>query len=381
MSRWTRRLIGLAARLEERTDAIRREAAIRLAAPRRLEIVPYAGFGSSAGARLKGRVLEAEKIGESRHDAGAWENLAAAWRRLETDEVAGARVVALHDGREHVATTDLEGFFTFDLGPLSHAGEELRWVSVPITIVEPASLDGEPVRATGRVLLAPGTASFGVISDVDDTVLHTEATRLIRMARHTLFGNARTRLPVPGMPALLAALTRGPRGGKMRNPVFYVSSSPWNLYQLIVEFFQLQEMPAGPLLLRDWGLTADTQVSGRHHVHKLAAIERVFAECPGLPFILIGDSGQEDPEIYREVVQRHPGRVQAVYIRRVRRDSERDHAVALLADEVHAAGSEMLVTDDARAAARHAAERRWIAAEAVELVDQAAREGVARPRA
>jgi phosphatidate phosphatase APP1 len=97
--------------------------------------------------------------------------------------------------------------------------------------------------------------------------------------------------------------------------------------------------------------------------------------------MLIGDSGQEDPEIYREVVRRHPGRIQAVYIRRVRRDVERDRAVALLADEVHEAGSELLVTDDARGAARHAAERGWIAAEAVALVDRAATKGAARPRA
>lgn len=381
MVRWTRRLIGVAARLEERTDAIRREAGRRFLAPRRLEIVPYAGFGSTAGARLKGRVLEAQRRGEARVGARSWENLAAAWRRLETDEFGDARVTATHDGRLHVATTDLEGFFTFDLGTMSHDADELQWVSVPLEIVDPPSPDGEPVTATGRVLISPRTAEYGVISDVDDTVLRTDATSVIRMARHTLFGNARTRLPVPGMPALFTALARGSRGTKLRNPIFYVSSSPWNLYELIVEFFKLQTIPAGPLLLRDWGLTPDTQISGRHHVHKLGAIERVLAESPGLPFLLIGDSGQADPEIYREAVHRHPGRIRAVYIRRVRRDAERDRAIALLADEVHAAGSELLVTDDARAAARHAAERGWIAAEAVAQVDRAAIEGAARPRA
>jgi phosphatidate phosphatase APP1 len=201
------------------------------------------------------------------------------------------------------------------------------------------------------------------------------------MARNTLFGNARTRLPIPGMPALFAALARGSQGTKLRNPIFYISSSPWNLYELIVEFFKLQEIPAGPLLLRDWGLTSDTRIAGRHHEHKLGAIERVLAESPGLPFLLIGDSGQADPEIYREAVHRYPGRIRAVYIRRVRRDADRDRAIALLADEIHAAGSELLVTDDARAAARHAAERQWIAAEAVAEVDRAAIEGAARPRA
>lgn len=381
MPRWTRRFVRIAAQLEERTDAIRREAGRRLGAARRLEIVPYAGFGSSAGARLKGRVVEAEPIGEPDAAARPWENLAAAWRRLESDEVVGARVHGVLDGREQTVTTDHEGFFTFDFGPLAHAGEELRWHSVPLQVLSPAPADGQAVTAVGRVLLAPRTAEFGVISDVDDTVLHTDATNLLRMARTTLFGNPRTRLPVPGMPAFYGALVRGSAGTKLRNPIFYVSSSPWNLYGLIVEFFQLQGVPAGPLLLRDWGLSPDTQIAGRHHVHKLAAIERVLTECPGLPFLLIGDSGQQDPEIYREVVRRHPARIRAVYIRRVRREADRDRALTRLADEVHAAGSELIVTDDAREAARHAAERGWIAAETVTAVDRAVRVSAARPRA
>lgn len=381
MARWRRRLTGIAARLEERTDAFRREAERRFGGPRRLEIVPYAGFGSTAGARLKGRVLEADAASDPDDVSRPWDNLAAAWRRLESDEIAGARVAATLSGRRQVVTTDLEGFFTFDFGPMAHPGDELRWISVPIELVEPEPPDGAPVTATGRILLAPRTASFGVVSDVDDTVLHTDATNVLRMARHTLFGNARTRLPVPGMPALYAALSRGAVGTRMRNPIFYVSSSPWNLYALIVEFFQLQGIPPGPLLLRDWGLTADTRIAGRHHEHKLAAIERVFAECPGLPFLLIGDSGQQDPEIYREVVRRHPGRIQAVYIRRVRRDPERDESIALLADEVHAAGSELLVTEDARGAARHAADRGWVSTDAVADVDRAAMERAARSRA
>ena len=70
------------------------------------------------------------------------------------------------------------------------------------------------------------------------------------------------RLPFPGVAAFLRALYAGAGGGE-RNPLFYVSSSPWNIYDLLSEFFSLNDIPIGPVLfLRDWGLTDVELVPG-----------------------------------------------------------------------------------------------------------------------
>ena len=106
----------------------------------------------------------------------------------------------------------------------------------------------------------------------------------------------------------------------------------------------------------------------RHASHKVAAIARIAELYPRLPLILIGDSGQEDPEIYREIVRRYPARVLAIYIRNVTPDPARSAAIRALADEVREAGSTLILADDTLAAARHAAERGWIAREALEDV-------------
>jgi phosphatidate phosphatase APP1 len=171
-----------------------------------------------------------------------------------------------------------------------------------------------------------------------------------------LLENARTRLPFPGVAAFYRALERGARGTGA-NPIFYVSSSPWNLHDVIVDFLDAQNIPAGPMLLRDWDL-------GREMMHtrdyKLAQIREILATYPALPFILVGDSGQQDPEIYGNVVGEFPGRVLAIYIRNVSPHPERSVAIRALAEQVTAHGSTLLLADDTLAAARHAAAHGWI---------------------
>ena len=71
------------------------------------------------------------------------------------------------------------------------------------------------------------------------------------------------------------------------NPFFYTSKSPWNLYAPLVEYLEVQQLPLGPLLLRDFGLRPEKE-------RKRKAIEEILATYPKLKFILSGDSG-EDP--------------------------------------------------------------------------------------
>src|SRR5690606_38757835 len=144
-----------------------------------------------------------------------------------------------------------------------------------------------------------------------------------------------------------------------KNPIAYVSSSPWNLYDLIVDFFDLQEIPPGPMFLRDWGITREELLPTEHSKHKLDAIETLFEFYDNLPFILIGDSGQQDPEIYAEVVHRYPERVLAVYVRDVSADRKRDEAISALSEEVIESGGALILAEDTLHMAQHAADSGW----------------------
>jgi phosphatidate phosphatase APP1 len=368
MSDWKSALAGFAHRVEQKLDE-KREA-LGLTGRGEIRIEPYRTFGAADRAYVKGRVLRGRPPAAPDERHGTLMNVAAMIQRFESDEVPGAKVRVRFPGGESVVAADEEGYFEcwFDPRPPFAAGS--LWHEIQVELVEPAA--EASARATARVLVPPPESAFGVISDLDDTVVQTGATSLLRMARTVFLTNARTRLPFPGVAAFYRALQHG-AGESPFNPVFYVSSSPWNLYDLLSEFLVLRKIPTGPLLLRDWGLSADEALPTGHAGHKLEAIRRILDLYPSLPFLLIGDSGQEDPEIYHRVVHDHPDRILAVYIRSVTPRAGRAEAVRALAAEVEAAGSTLLLGDDTLAAARHAAERGWITAAALAEVEAESR--------
>ena len=93
---------------------------------------------------------------------------------------------------------------------------------------------------------------------------------------------------------------------------------------------------------------------------KLTQIREILTTYPTLPFILVGDSGQKDPEIYGTLVREFPGRILAIYIRNVSPYPERSEAIRRLAQQVSDEGSTLLLADDTLAAARHAVAHGWI---------------------
>ncbi|MEO5903341.1 MAG: App1 family protein, partial [Gemmatimonadaceae bacterium] len=133
----------------------------------------------------------------------------------------------------------------------------------------------------------------------------------------------------------------------------------------ISEFMGLQNIPKGPILLRDWDINLAALSASRHFEHKGVAIRNIMGLYPALQFILIGDSSQHDPEIYRQIVSEFPNRILAIYIRDVTRSPERASSIKLLADEVLAASSTLVLAEHTVDTAKHAAEHGWINAKSL----------------
>lgn len=325
--------------------------------------IGYRGYGTTDRALLLGRVLEHTRIAAADAKQGRWRNLLATVQRIDAAPLPFATVRAVLGRTETAVTADDEGFVRRWLtlaGPLGSGA----WHDVDLQLVAADDTPVSSVPPTPARILVPSTdAALGVISDMDDTVLQSEITSFIRAAQLMLLENARTRLPFPGVAAFYRALERG-HGlhGDARNPIFYVSSSPWNLHDVITDFLEAQEIPTGPMLLRDWDIGRDML---RTREYKLVQIREILTTYPRLPFILVGDNGQEDPEIYGAIVREFPGRILAIYIRNVSQHPERSEAIRVLAAEVTEAGSTLLLADDTLTAARHAAAHGWIAEEAL----------------
>ena len=328
-----------------------------------IEILTYYGYGNRTRSNVHGRVLEVRKVSKSSDRDSTFRNLLNTYRRAEADPIPFATVRVEYADTTVTMTADDEGFFSGWIDLSTPLDSDDEWNKYKVSLVAPVRAD-LTAECTGVVLVPAKTARFGVISDIDDTVIQSRVANFLQAARTVMLGNARTRLPFPGVAAFYRALRDG-AGGDEKNPIYYVSSSPWNIFDVISEFMDLQKIPRGPLLLRDWDIGWGLLSSSRHLMHKIGPIRDIMALHPGMQFILIGDSSQHDPEIYRQVVAEFPNRVKAIYIRDVTANPERSTSVKKLAEEVLAAGSMLVLVEHTLDAARHAAEHGWIKPESL----------------
>jgi phosphatidate phosphatase APP1 len=315
-----------------------------------VQVAAYRSFGTAQGALVRGRVLEASVLERSLPRDSSWRNFRRMLRRFSSNEVPDVSVRAQLGLNSAEGLTDDEGYFdvTLQAPELEGAGE---WKTAEVQVVAAPVRGLQPARATAEILVPSQDAELGIISDIDDTVLQTHVTQTLKMLWVTLVGSPYTRMPFEGTSELYRALVAG-ASGRANNPVFYVSKSPWNLYDFLVDFMDHHELPRGPLLLRDIGLHEAPPLD-----HKSAAVESLLQTYPGLPFILIGDSGERDPDIYLETARRHPQRVRAIYIRDLQGKRARHAPRDELCRRAAELGTEMLWVDHAGLALQHARER------------------------
>jgi phosphatidate phosphatase APP1 len=367
MSQWKKLFENVSSDIEEHFDDLFFSLRRRLKLNDPLQIVTYRSYGTLNRLYIKGRILEDKNISSATDKDTILDNLINMYHRFQSDEVPGAELLVRFQNQEYAIFSDNEGYFMLNLAPEKPIEWEDMWHEIEIELVKAPIAFLPGLKELSEVLVPPLDAEYGIISDIDDTIIQTSATDILAMSRTVFLKNARTRLPFAGVSEFYKALQLG-RNGKRNNPFFYVSSSPWNMYDLLKDFLDLNQIPAGPLLLRDFGLQDNKFISSGHMGHKFKEIENILLTYPLLNFVLIGDSGQEDPKIYKEVVNKFPGRILAIYIRDVQLANREKIALDIsteLKDFV-----EMVVVDNTVEAAEHAAKIKLIFTNAIPEIVQ-----------
>ena len=277
-------------------------------------------YGTAAHLYLRGRALEDEEIDLS--EKGFFRLLKNTWKRFETDEIRNTHIrIKLPDDRTIEGITDKDGYFRIDR-PLKNLEQSLTdegWLNFEVSYTD-TSVKREILlknRFSGEMLIPSKNADFGVISDIDDTILHTGVVSLLkwRVVLNTVFRGAYMRKPLEGAADFYHLLHRG-RSGEKANPIFYVSHSPWNLYRYLALFLKTNNFPKGPLLLRSMSSVFQSKAKSEKP-QKQKEIVNILKTYPKLAFILIGDSGERDADIYIEIAKAHPEQIAAIYLRTV----------------------------------------------------------------
>lgn len=330
-----------------------------------IQIITFCSYGTSNHLYVKGRALEDENIDLSKK--GFFNLLWITYKRFKTDLVKNSSLVLiLPDGRTVETITSEQGYFLIDimienLLPLTDAE---GWLHYTISFAE--EISGRKIQQNnifkGDLLIPSEEAKFGIISDIDDTIMHTGLTSWFkwRVVKNTFFKRAEKRIPLEGAAHFYKKLHLG-KSSDESNPVFYVSHSPWNLYSYLEVFLKKNNFPKGPILLRDFVNPFTRKyipiAIGSEKPQKQKEIINILKTYPKLPFILIGDSGEHDPDIYTEIAAAHPERILAIYLRNVNHKRKMLRVKGLFKDYETVP---VLLVEDSKAAIAHAQDKGFI---------------------
>jgi phosphatidate phosphatase APP1 len=229
-------------------------------------------------------------------------------RLFLVDNERRKRIAVRLAGEAHTLdTSHADGHFTdtvqlsADRASRSMEGNLLRYQAVT------APNDPRTFCGVTHCLPPQGTS---VVSDIDDTIKVTEVFDRRKVIQNTFF---REFLAVDGM------AQRYRRWADQGADFHYVSASPWQLYEPLTEFMAAAGFPQGTVHLKRVRLKDSTFFSLFEDpvAYKLASIEPLFQQFPSRGFILVGDSGEKDPEVYGTLARRFPAQVKMIHIRDV----------------------------------------------------------------
>lgn len=265
-------------------------------------VVPYTGYGSTEWVRVFCRVLLSKPVradDTSKRRRRRREQGIRGWRSFTSVPVGDVPVVIEVGGERIEVLADRGGVVDTKIPVHLKSG----WNRAVLRVEGSEDVEA-PVWVVGP------DVDFGIVSDIDDTVMVTALPRPFVAFWNTFVLDEHARSPTPGMAVLYERLVRAHPG----SPVIYLSTGAWNVAPTLTRFLSRNLYPAGPILLTDWGPTHDRWFrSGR--AHKTENLHRLAEEFPHMRWLLIGDDGQHDEELYADFAKQHPGQVAAVAIR------------------------------------------------------------------
>ncbi|MGB3955691.1 MAG: phosphatase domain-containing protein [Brooklawnia sp.] len=266
-------------------------------------IVPFTGYGTDEHVRVLGRLTL--RPSKPKTYLGMYTETflqRRGWRNFVTAPVPRRPVTVKVGDDELELVTDAGGYIDVNVRT-SASMHGLKYVTI-------STDEAPPTRAPVRVV--DSAQEFGLISDIDDTILSTWIPRLFLAVWNSFFLTEGNRLAVPGMARLYQRLLAEHPGA----PIIYVSTGSWNTLPFLNRFMKRHGFPRGPMLLTDFGPTQTRWFrSGREH--KSRALAELARDFPNIKWLLIGDDGQHDPAIYREFAELRPGHVRAIAIRQL----------------------------------------------------------------
>ncbi len=264
----------------------------------------YEPKGGALGALLFREMLDLKNKGEDKAGDAIFEKRA---KPFLVDNEQG-RVISIQVGEKVYAMekSGENGLFTGHVHVSGGSGPRITFRAV-MPHDDPRIFKGEAFLLEDEGL--------SVISDFDDTIKISQAMDHKLLMKNTFF---RPFEPVPGMSEVYR------RWSEKKGAAFhYVSASPWQLYAPMKDFMNDEDFPKGTFHLKAvrWKDRSLLKLFESPGDFKRKEIPPILERFPKRGFVLVGDSGQNDPEVYAEMARKFPDQVKLILIRDVTNES------------------------------------------------------------
>ena len=278
----------------------------------------YHGYGHKHNLVVYGHVLAGQKAVQTTYKNNPVLNICNLIKLFFIRPLKSVKVRLQWRNQTFDTTTAQDGFFKFQWQSDTEVTD--GWHQIIVQLIDNQGNTG----ATGEgKMFVPEATQYGFISDIDDTVLVSHSAKTGKKLRVLFTKNPRSRKTFADVVKFYNLLALAHTQPTLLNPFFYVSSSEWNLYDYLNEFFKHNGLPKGVFLLNDikrWYQLIKT--GGTKHQGKLIRVARIIDAFPKQRFILLGDNSQSDPAIYVAIANKYPDKIVAIYIRNINLEKE-----------------------------------------------------------
>lgn len=307
----------------------------------------YHGYGHTHDLIVYGHVFRKLPAPRRRYRNNLFINIFHLLRLFFIKPLAGVQVRLTWYDQLLESVTEKDGFFKFEW----QATHEIASGWHRVTVQSLDEKGGITAKGEGLVFI-PHSTQYGFISDIDDTIMISHSGTVAKRLKELFIKNPHTRSVFNDVARHYALLAAARTEAQAPNPFFYVSSSEWNLYDYLHDFFDHNSLPEGAFLLNQVKRWYELWKTGKtKHEGKLLRIARIFEAFPRQHFILLGDNSQRDPAIYAKLTEKYADRIFAVYIREV--SAENRETARQLLQTIEARGVHTLLFADSADAIMH----------------------------
>jgi len=270
-------------------------------------IVVYHAYGNTHQMVIQGRMGKKKTFKEVKEDDNWFRNLWRRARQVEGDEIESQTIFASVNHEKFETKGDDEGYFEFNI--TTQKALKTGHEKVALNIEGNKNVHETEVTIIGKEPLV------GIISDFDDTMIVSNVTNKIKLGYNTVFKNYKQRTVVPTMlERFQKILAQNPKDTP--STLFVLSGSPQQLFIAVEEFLAFHHFPKRTLILKKaHGDNKDPLTD--QFAYKTQKIERLIKLYPNMKWVMFGDSGEKDAQVYKYIKEKYPKSVISYYIRDV----------------------------------------------------------------